>query len=1133
EYPYAYKTKISREISYKSSISSGLGEELNQNHTDTHYDPIKKEIGAIILNIKKIICGICESKIVQMALPERVKSTLDHQIHKIGREYYSEVKKILGSRNFEEKDLYNETVAYGYNIIDKYLGVSSSLTFDEVSVRKKILKLPYAEQDAVLEACISKNMLFFPFVLNTFFGNDVQKKYEYIEQAVQQSPNNTMYDDAIGLESVFDQFHLYDIEKNYSLLRALIEKKEGNIQCEHILKFGCLHDQEKREICELLFHYKKYDALLSSFECLGIQEEECRIYIAKIVAEHGHYIGKYIDTFNIQDKKILRELIDINREPISKKEIKESRDPNLINSIKKFQIPEEDIFETIGATLNRETKFDIKKSGITDPEVIYQCIQKIISFHSDSDSEIFQKNFTGYILFLRSCSSSIQDKYYKNIGKDLSTQTSYQKLLVFVKDLINAGVLEHREYESIFCSLYSQSLTSGKTIPDVLDTLIYVRYKDIPVSPFSTKKDMMILLEALDSSGYISTFMKEIIGAENKNFEQIYDALLVLFKNETPINQGGNDIKYSKYEEKIDENKGPVENSRNIFFTELGIPFPDTSKKYKERIIKELYGNTLKLYKIVGRDFFEKLELDPEIFQKNNIENLSQFFYLVYDIVYPYIDPENSLKKTKGIKNIQNHSFSDSFENTKLKDLGMKITNILSGKIDIFNIKQVNGLLSELIFQGFQEKFSMENNDFGMEKLLSFEKKWGDIEIFSILYSAYSKFPKQQAILARVVNMCINDRFLEYKYEGYSDDYFDEKGAADQLRGTTRQKNEWKKNNSYLHIPEKKENISQGRNIFEQMKEKIHNGLIDNKHLDEIGSGYTESIMSYIPTQEEEEYINKIKSERQQNKVISEGKNFHSKKMYDIGFYALLSSKKKDEIIRSIKFIKKISKNSKEKCGGIIKELNTILGLEKLLQGNNSESVFYTIETDNPKLLLEIGSLVPGVYSCLHYKSKDRFLPFLPAYVIDAGVKTLLTFEIKKTDMKDISTWNSFLEIVAGGDYTENFNPYMKQLHINDMVFDFPFAVSRKIMKLGYQKRKPCVYGEKIYTRLNIGNQNYMYGFYEDVIKEKNKALGGGKLSEDIDMPESRNDDIGIYNDTAGKGELGPYIIKPQKRTLI
>ncbi len=187
------------------------------------------------------------------------------------------------------------------------------------------------------------------------------------------------------------------------------------------------------------------------------------------------------------------------------------------------------------------------------------------------------------------------------------------------------------------------------------------------------------------------------------------------------------------------------------------------------------------------------------------------------------------------------------------------------------------------------------------------------------------------------------------------------------------------------------------------------------------------------------------------------------------------------------------------------------------------------MKTDNPKILLGMGNLV-SEYSCQNYLEWASQLRALFWYVIDAWVKALLSFEIKKTDFENVEVWEYFKEKIKNNDYNLEFDEYKLLLKVDDVVLELKKACYRNIMKLWKSNETPYIFLEKSYKSICWSKKDYVKGIHNQIIEEKQNQLKESNyfysgLDRTINFPETRNP-WGIYCDWNGQIEEYEYKIK-------
>ncbi|MCH2189062.1 hypothetical protein MK079_04525, partial [Candidatus Gracilibacteria bacterium] len=569
--------------------------------------------------------------------------------------------------------------------------------------------------------------------------------------------------------------------------------------------------------------------------------------------------------------------------------------------------------------------------------------------------------------------------------------------------------------------------------------------------------------------------------------------------------------------------------SRELFFEKIGIDFPDIKEKYHKEKIQEFYGASYKLYTIAGKEFFEKLNLEADIFKKNNLPQLTFLFHTIIHISSILSSDKYILDINVGkvIAQYEFHKLCDEID-PKMLSVFSGCSNIKKQLIHTGNIENIGKNFSEILMYIFQKQFHIKGNDITPKRFYNTVEKWGNIDVIYTLFSHFSGYGNEgvQKILSRITETILLESFHEYKYNGYQNDSYDKQIVQDQIGFLNEnQKKIWKNNTMKLHHYSGDMNKQKTGSIFDEMYEVIQNGFIDNKHLDELSDGYTEKIIGYSLQEETKKCRDAIRDKMRLSDIIKHFPSLDPQTLLDIGFVSLIEAKNEEHIITGINFVNRVSTKYGFDISKIKPEFNMIFEKKKILQKNISDSLFFTYETDNPKILLEIGNIVPGDHSCQNYKGGSTYLSALPGYVIDAGVKALLSFEINRQNLKNPHEWDELKKYIQEGKQTLRFDPYTLCLKVNNISIQFRSASYRNILKLGENHESPVLFLEKGYSNLPPDKKQYIVDVHNTIKENKLHDMNGDIYANSGVFPESRNPG-GIYVDAHNSIAHFPYTIK-------
>ncbi|MCH2188844.1 hypothetical protein MK079_03380 [Candidatus Gracilibacteria bacterium] len=436
----------------------------------------------------------------------------------------------------DEKKMHERMMLVGSNMMRKHLQIRKGRSENGEEAKGKILTLDEQDRKLLIDTCIFHDLDSLPLVLNTLYPNNSEKKYNIIEQALPYLYKNKykhIYNQS-SIEVIFHKFELHDGEKNFHLLKQFILQAKGSIECSNIHIFGLKNDIQKKEIVMLLLLHSRHDNILPYFHLMKIRSEEIRFEIAKKVAEKEGYIGKYLENFGINDTDKLRELADINSQHITPtKGEKKVVNPQFINYAKKFMLSGVSLIERIDATLTPDTIFKINESGMTQDELLLPMIQKVISLSSNYYT--LDENIGHIFSYIKTLSEEKKLLYLSELGKYLTARSNTKNIIKTIKEFVKNSNITQEEFENIFVSYFTHSLQkqvpNNSSIQSYLNGLTYMGYGEDQVSPFNTRKDILIFIQALEKGGYIDHHIRKALLSENHHFEHLKNFLFLIFED--------------------------------------------------------------------------------------------------------------------------------------------------------------------------------------------------------------------------------------------------------------------------------------------------------------------------------------------------------------------------------------------------------------------------------------------------------------------------------------------------------------------------------------------------------------------------------------------------------------------------
>lgn len=1128
QYPYSFKHNIAFQIWSDEEADDALKKYVYKNHTDLEYKKFKlsKQITNLMGLIKWSVIKICDTKFTKSIIWEECSAAIQDKCKRMSRWYYSAAKRAIEKSKINQDELHERSLLVWYNMMTKHLNLVEGQTDDTKKTTKKILQLSKEDKTLLIDSCIGGDLKSLPFVLDILYPDNEDERYNIVEKAISHldDNNNLLSDVTYSIELIFDQLVLTDWNRNMGILKQLIKNTKWCIKYSELPKFLLQNDQDKLEISKLVLSYGLHHAFIPFFDLLDIQSEEIRFEIAKLVALKDWYIWEHLEKFNITDSYKLEELADINSGSIKNEHWKtQPINNNFVNHALKFQLDNDKLFDFINRSLSPYTVFNIWESWFTNKKMLLLIIENILAISAKYGT--LESNLWYIFSYINKLSEEENTLYCLEIWKYLTAQQDVKIIIKKLKGFLESWLISNDQYSNIFEAFYSRDLqiklTNKFGVKDYIHLLTFVSCWDEGVSPFSTRQDIVIFIAALEKWGYIDSHIKAAIFSENHHFEQLKNFVSLIFQWNVDKVNIWRDLQTSLDAKQL---------SRQLFFEKIWIKFPINQEKYHKDRIQEFYLATYRLYKIVWCDFFENLQLNESVFQKNHLIMITELFNSILNIIsikntnkYHHINQNI----TQAISKFHFSQLVETIPESMKKDF-TKCDNIGNVVIDSDNINEIVADFSNILVYLFQEHFHIKESPITTDDFNKMNEKWWNMDVIYTLFSHFSSLNNKsiQKVLSRITEMIILDRFHEYKYEGYYRDCYDKDITDEQIWFLDgEQIATWKQNKIELHYYSWNNKSNQHIDIFDEMFKVIQNGFIDNKHLDEIESWFTQKIINYNPEWNEVECIEAIKNKHKVDDILSHFSQLSSEDLFNLWFVSLLQSKNDQEVIASINFIKRISIKYKFNISKLKTEFDIILSKKKLLRKNNSESIFFTCETDNPKILLEIGDMVQGAYSCQNYKWWSWYLSALPWYVIDSWVKAILSFEITKQYFKDNHTWNQFKEIVKQWDYTLKFNGYKLCLEINGYTIQLTKAWYRNIMKLWRDHGQPVLFLEQPYTNLSNDKQSFVSNIHTQLKENKLTRMKGSRDIKHAIFPQSRNPGW-IYVDANNTIERSSYHIR-------
>jgi hypothetical protein len=199
-----------------------------------------------------------------------------------------------------------------------------------------------------------------------------------------------------------------------------------------------------------------------------------------------------------------------------------------------------------------------------------------------------------------------------------------------------------------------------------------------------------------------------------------------------------------------------------------------------------------------------------------------------------------------------------------------------------------------------------------------------------------------------------------------------------------------------------------------------------------------------------------------------------------------------------------------------------------------SKGIVVTAFDCSPRLMLTIGDVV-NTGSCLNYQCGSR-INVLPAYVVDANIQALVSWQLKQTHFASVRDYKAVLnEFVAGRAATAAFDG--DQLTFRFTLPDdesstkietlgLGFAHLRQIVRLG-RVRQGCSIRAGLLAERGYAQphplQPLMHANHADILRALSEELRAVD-SRPLEFPQSRNPD-GVYCDALGGVQPHEYVV--------
>ncbi|GEM_PF-2674594 len=516
------------------------------------------------------------------------------------------------------------------------------------------------------------------------------------------------------------------------------------------------------------------------------------------------------------------------------------------------------------------------------------------------------------------------------------------------------------------------------------------------------------------------------------------------------------------------------------------------NRSISSRALGDFYEYTLHLQQGFVLPAFEGLRFSQDLFKDKKLTALLELMH--------------SFSLVKGILGPQ-----------AFQDWQLALREIRRGEESIHpsHIKSIQERAEQWFLAKFQQVFQIKGRKISMQEIHDLGSKWANLDVFYTLIARFTgnaNWREEVPLLGRVVEAVLAGRFEEAKYEGLQGDEEDlEKAKAQTAMLDDAGKAAWREEVQTIGIFNTREAASaKSRDqLWRNSKPLIAQTLGHVRELD-------------AKAKLEREKIDSIKGEIQKEPKTP----------------TVLKFKKAPEPLRQALF-ELLAEAGNEKdyqqILGLIRANRSLLKLNTQVEddfkaldaamkyeGSGNEAIVFTTTTDDPKLLLMTGDLV-NTSSCQNYKTGTHIETLL-AYVMDAGVKLVLSYALQAKDFKSPKDYERAKALIKAGAKVE-FVAAAQQLKIGDIVIDLPKAYKRRVIKLGSTpKGKAGLSMEPEYKQNHFAEGEMGRQMGEVFLKLAQKIHA--HTDKTIRIPPSRNPG-GIYSDSSGGIQRDSYQLKP------
>ncbi len=525
--------------------------------------------------------------------------------------------------------------------------------------------------------------------------------------------------------------------------------------------------------------------------------------------------------------------------------------------------------------------------------------------------------------------------------------------------------------------------------------------------------------------------------------------------------------------------------------------------------LKQFYHLALIDYKFEQK-FFKNFELIPELFNK---QNLGDFNEALTKFLQIEAHKENEIQKKLNLKNLKN---IDDFQKT-------------------------SKLAKDYVFNKIQDTLLEENIQISREEFFELEKKWGGLEPIFILMTRFKEKELKIRSIGEIFKASLEGKFKEYKYYGQSSVSGKDEKAAEQLAIIKKNPKPWIEDFASIDYVQDEGVEEVQKKSWQNLKEMAQAIIFEHGKIESEREGFELDILPLLDKgTHPKEKLAKIKGELKQENLSEESLIQINNKILSqtskLDFY-----KENSTLINALSFYQWFHKEFSEELRVLMGENYDVVSSDlkvfkdnanKIIHMHNKKEDYVILTTFNsdPKHMLMIGEVVKGTGSCQSYITGSH-IDTLPAYVMDANVKAMVSYEINSESFYEKKTFEKIKKQFREGKKATNIvfdgNKQIVSFRIDENVYQtLPFQTARlrKMVKIGTHKKwwqkSPSLFVEPGYTNFYNG-LGAMRELQRKYLQEIAQSLGA-KLSKETRVVGTRHE-YGVYSDVSGGAQFNDY----------